>query len=133
MNEIKLGRLLSKTAESEPLAITVPLAEWLDVKRVLAEHPAWKGIPITATVSPSTRKPMHSSTVTVRIWSAQPYTSPENLAPIVRNLSWQPAYTKSSGPVRHRGKFKWKLYSKYKGNLKGYWTNKDRKPEHASD
>ena len=132
MNEIKLGRLLSKTAESEPLAITVPLAEWLDVKRVLAEHPAWKGIPITATVSPSTQKPMHSSTVTVRIWSAQPYTSPENLAPIVKNLSWQPASTKSSGPVKHRGKFRWKKYSLHNGNLKNYYQFKYREPEHAS-
>jgi hypothetical protein len=28
--------------------------------------------------------------------------------------------------VKHRGKFKWKKYSKYSGNLKDYWTHPDR-------
>jgi hypothetical protein len=27
---------------------------------------------------------------------------------------------------RHSGKFKWKKYSKYSGNLKKFWTAKDR-------
>lgn len=27
---------------------------------------------------------------------------------------------------RHRGRFKWRKYSKYRGNLKDYWTNERR-------
>jgi hypothetical protein len=27
---------------------------------------------------------------------------------------------------KHSGKFKWKKYSKHKGNLIGYWTAKNR-------
>lgn len=30
---------------------------------------------------------------------------------------------------RHRGRFKWKKYSRYKGNLRGYWTSKSRTTE----
>jgi hypothetical protein len=29
-------------------------------------------------------------------------------------------------PNKHRGKFKWKKYSKYSGNLRLFWTAKDR-------
>jgi hypothetical protein len=28
---------------------------------------------------------------------------------------------------RHHGKFRWKKYTKYKGNLRDYWTRSDRK------
>ena len=27
---------------------------------------------------------------------------------------------------KHSGRFKWKKYSRYKGNLRGFWTAKDR-------
>jgi hypothetical protein len=28
--------------------------------------------------------------------------------------------------AKHRGRFKWRKYSKHKGNLKRFWTAKDR-------
>jgi len=28
--------------------------------------------------------------------------------------------------AKHRGRFKWKLYSKHKGNLILYWTDRNR-------
>lgn len=31
---------------------------------------------------------------------------------------------------KHRGRFKWKKYSRYKGNLKDYWTTPWRVAEH---
>lgn len=31
---------------------------------------------------------------------------------------------------KHAGKFKWKKYSKYSGNLKGYWVDPTREPAH---
>lgn len=32
--------------------------------------------------------------------------------------------------ARHRGRFKWKRYSAYNGNLRVYWQGKDRPSEH---
>lgn len=34
-----------------------------------------------------------------------------------------------NGGGRHRGRFKWKKYSRYNGNLRVYWTAKDRTTE----
>lgn len=31
---------------------------------------------------------------------------------------------------KHSGRFKWKKYSKYNGNLRGYWTEAGRPKEH---
>lgn len=31
---------------------------------------------------------------------------------------------------KHRGRFKWKKYSRYNGNLRGYWIDPNREGEH---
>jgi hypothetical protein len=33
----------------------------------------------------------------------------------------------------HSGKFNWKKYSRYKGNLRDYWTDSRRLPEHREE
>lgn len=35
--------------------------------------------------------------------------------------------------AKHRGKFKWKKFSKYKGMLRDYWEMKERLAEHRRD
>lgn len=34
---------------------------------------------------------------------------------------------------KHRGKFKWRKYSRYNGNLRAYWQMRHRKALHAKD
>ena len=34
---------------------------------------------------------------------------------------------------KHYGKFKWKKYTRYNGNLRDYWTDRDRQPEHLKE
>lgn len=33
--------------------------------------------------------------------------------------------------AKHRGRFRWKKYSRYKGNMRVFWTSKHRTPMHA--
>lgn len=46
----------------------------------------------------------------------------------------QPGRKSSTGKPRHRGRFNWRKYTKYSGNLKGYWTANNRtKDRHRAD
>jgi hypothetical protein len=34
---------------------------------------------------------------------------------------------------KHRGKFNWKKYSRYSGNLRDYWVDPRRWPDHQKE